>query len=194
MAGAVSALLAMWVARRVRRHTVATPAARRIAAWFVTGVLVVAVAAFGVLAWLAVDWIVAQPDWVLRVAGLGPLATASAAVVALLVGWATILQKRHNDLRDQWWKRVQWALDHVATAGAQDPSATIRRKIGQNAVAYLGRETALSTVEDLHFLQAAYPATLVHDVEERLGRELHEPDRIEDVRLDVEIDDDASGK
>ncbi len=191
-AGAAGMLLIIWVGRRVRWRTVPSGVGK-ILAGFVAGVLGVMVAGFGVLVWVAVSWIVAQPDWVSRVAGLGPLATASAAAVALLVGWATVIQKRRTDLRDQWWKRAQWALDHAA-AGGEKGDGAVRRKIGQNAIAYLGRESALSTVDDLQFLQAAYPAALVHDVEERLERELDAPDRIKDVELDVEIDDDASGR
>lgn len=155
----------------------------RVLVWFIAAVLVVVVLALLWLTCLAVASVTAQADWVVKLASLGPLATACAAAVALLVGWATIVQKRHSDRRDQWWKRAQWALDHASTAGVGTQGA-LRRKVGQNAIAYLGRESGFSALDDLEFLQAAYPATLVHDVETRL-----EASGIKDGDLNVEVAD-----
>ncbi len=40
-----------------------------------------------------------------------PWATFIVAIVALVVGLATVWQKWYTDQRDAWWKRAQWALD-----------------------------------------------------------------------------------
>lgn len=179
-----------WLTRRLDVASLMpwTPTLRRVLVWFVTAVLAVVTGAFAWLAWLAIVWISAQPDWVKQVAGFGPLATTCAAAVALLVGWATIGQRRRSDRRDQWWKRAQWALDHATTPDS-DTQGALRRKVGQSAIAYLGRESVLSTLEDLQFLQAAYPTALVQDVQKRL-----ELSGIEDADLDVEVVEDSADK
>lgn len=192
--GVAATLLIAGGWRRLRRHVDVgagspwVPTLKRVLVWFVAAILTVVTAGFAWLAWLALDWIRQQQDWVKQVAGFGPLATACAAAVALLVGWATIAQKRRSDRRDQWWKRAQWALDLATTADGQK-EAPLRRKVGQSAIAYLGRESELSTLDDLQFLQAAYPAALVQDVQERL-----EQSGIEDADLDVEVVEDANGE
>jgi hypothetical protein len=52
-------------------------------------------------------------------ADLGPLAVLVAAVVAGVVGWRTLSQKREADARSEWWKRTQWALEASAS---KDPA------------------------------------------------------------------------
>ena len=158
----------------------------RILVWFVAALLTIVVLALLWLTYLAVGWVAVQPDWVAKVAALGPLATACAAAVALLVGWGTIVQKRHSDRRDQWWKRVQWALDHAVTA-EEGKQGALRRKVGQNAIAHLGRESVLSTLDDLEFLQAAYPATLLDDVGTRV-----EASWMKEDDLNVELADEPT--
>lgn len=40
-----------------------------------------------------------------------PIATLLASALVLIGAALTVAQKRRADLRDQWWKRAQWALD-----------------------------------------------------------------------------------
>jgi hypothetical protein len=178
----------VWVGRlRAWLESPRAPRVRQVGAWFVAALLLVIAVGVGMLTWTAVDWVRNQPDWVVKAAALGPLATGFAAVVALLVGWATIVQKRRTDERDQWWKRAQWALD-LASSEGEDGTAALKHKVGQSAVAYLGREGGLSTLDDLRFLQAAYPTTLVQNVERRV-----EGEGIEDEPFDVELSDESEG-
>jgi hypothetical protein len=48
-----------------------------------------------------------------NISKLGPIATALAAVVALIVGIIAVTQKSKADRRDQWWKRAQWAMEQT---------------------------------------------------------------------------------
>lgn len=76
-------------------------------------------AAVVLLAWLGVAELVREFGWSLQtLASFGPAATALTAAVALVIGVMTIRQKSHTDRREQWWKRVQWALDK-ATSGSE---------------------------------------------------------------------------
>jgi hypothetical protein len=59
------------------------------------------------------------------VAEYGPLATTIAAMVAFAVGWRTIGQRDRMDRREQWWKRVQWALDRTLS-----DSSPLDRRVG----------------------------------------------------------------
>lgn len=45
----------------------------------------------------------------------GSYATLLAAVVAFLIGWWSIRQKREADARSEWWRRTQWALEASAS-------------------------------------------------------------------------------
>ncbi|GIG36571.1 hypothetical protein [Cellulomonas pakistanensis] len=49
-------------------------------------------------------------DWLGALSLLGPVATGAAAVVALVVGIATVRQRDRADRREQWWRRAEWAL------------------------------------------------------------------------------------
>jgi len=66
-----------------------------------------------ILAWLGMATLVREFGWSLQ--AFVPAATALTAAVALIVGVSTIRQKSHNDRREQWWKRVQWALDKATS-------------------------------------------------------------------------------
>ena len=46
-----------------------------------------------------------------QIALLGPVATGVVALVSLVVGVVTIVQRGRADRRDHWWQRAQWALD-----------------------------------------------------------------------------------
>jgi hypothetical protein len=48
--------------------------------------------------------------WLGALSLLGPVATGVAAVVALVVGIATVRQRDRADRREQWWRRAEWAL------------------------------------------------------------------------------------
>ena len=54
-----------------------------------------------------------DPSTLDNISELGPIATALAAVVALIVGIIAVTQKSKADRRDQWWKRAQWAIEQT---------------------------------------------------------------------------------
>lgn len=53
------------------------------------------------------------PEWWQIVAALSPFAVLIGAIVAGIIGFNQIKQKREADNRAEWWKRTQWALDAV---------------------------------------------------------------------------------
>lgn len=55
----------------------------------------------------------AVPEAAQSAADWGALATAFGAAVSLAVGIATVRQKTRADQRAEWWRRAQWAIDHV---------------------------------------------------------------------------------
>lgn len=57
---------------------------------------------------------------------LGPIATALAAVVALIVGVIAVTQKSRADRRDQWWKRAQWAIEQTFTDNEEQQALGFR--------------------------------------------------------------------
>lgn len=70
------------------------------------------------------------------IAAFGPPATTVAAGVALVVGVATVRQKAATDARDQWWKRVQWALERALEADVDSQAlglATLQTLLAEKA-------------------------------------------------------------
>ena len=58
-----------------------------------------------------------------NISKLGPIATALAAVVALIVGIIAVTQKSKADRRDQWWKRAQWAIEQTFAESNEEKQA-----------------------------------------------------------------------
>jgi hypothetical protein len=76
---------------------------------------------------------VTATSWIDAVARLIPVVAAALILVGVLL---TIRQKERTDQKDQWWKRVQWAADAMASDEEK------RRLIGISAL------TALISVAD----------------------------------------------
>lgn len=64
-----------------------------------------------------------------------------AAVIAALIAFFTLWQRRRADNRAEWWRRAQWALD---ASMSDEPK---RAEMGQQAINILGR-SKLATPED----------------------------------------------
>ena len=77
-----------------------------------------------------------------------PRATVIAALVALVIGFGTVLQKWRSDRRDAWWKRAQWAIDKSLSKEADE------REIGNRAMFVLANEKGVSDA-DLEVLRTA---------------------------------------
>lgn len=101
-------------------------------------------------------------EWWEVLGALGPLAVLLGAVLAARISWGTLrqrtaadalalAQKREADNRAEWWKRTQWALDHVLD---EDPDA---RALGLAALAVLAR-SELARPEELELLDIAWQA------------------------------------
>lgn len=82
-----------------------------------------------------------------QVALLGPVATGVVALVALVVGVVTIVQRAQADRRDQWWKRAQWALD----LSLEDDAP--RAAVGLAVLVYLA-DSGLAGREEARLLRA----------------------------------------
>lgn len=95
----------------------------------------------------------AGPSLLDQAAKLGPVATGIAAVVALVVGIATVVQRSRADRRDQWWKRTQWALEQSTS---HDDA---RAAVGFAVLARLGR-SKLAGKEEAQMLEAAWVSVL----------------------------------
>ena len=83
-------------------------------------------------------------DWLSQ---LGPVATGLVALVALVVGTLTVLQRSRADRRDQWWKRAQWAIDLTFAGQAE------RQKLAFRVLGVLG-ESKLASAEELRILDS----------------------------------------
>lgn len=81
-------------------------------------------------------------------AQLGPIATATAAVIALVVGVVTVVQRGRADRRAEWWRRAQWALDLSID---EDPR---RARVGVAVATYLA-ESPLAGPDEAAMLRAA---------------------------------------
>lgn len=85
---------------------------------------------------------------------LGPVATGAAAIVALIIGIATVRQRNRADQRDQWWKRAQWALELTLS----DDSVKVAR--GYEVLEYLA-DSELAGDDEQALLAAASNSALV---------------------------------
>lgn len=84
----------------------------------------------------------------------GPIATALAALVALIIGVGTIVQRHRADRRDQWWKRAQWAFELTLDEDSG------RQLVGMRALTYLAA-SKLAGRDEAKFLEAAHVGRLV---------------------------------
>ncbi|TQJ36744.1 hypothetical protein [Arthrobacter sp. SLBN-122] len=89
------------------------------------------------------------PEWWQIVAALSPFAVLIGAVVAGIIGFRQIKQKREADNRAEWWKRTQWALDAVYSG---DPK---RGTVGLKVLTVLA-ESGLAGEGELDVLEAAW--------------------------------------
>jgi hypothetical protein len=89
------------------------------------------------------------PEWWQIVAALSPFAVLIGAVVAGIIGFRQIKQKREADNRAEWWKRTQWALDAVYSG---DPR---RGTVGLKVLTVLA-ESKLAGPGELDVLEAAW--------------------------------------
>ena len=81
------------------------------------------------------------------VSKLGPVATALAAVVALIVGVIAVIQKSRADRRDQWWKRAQWAIEQTFQADNEQKALGFR-------VLQVLADSQLAAPEELRILES----------------------------------------
>lgn len=89
------------------------------------------------------------PEWWQIVAALSPFAVLVGAIVAGIIGFRQIKQKREADNRAEWWKRTQWALDAVYSG---DPK---RGTVGLKVLTVLA-ESDLAGKGELDVLEAAW--------------------------------------
>lgn len=103
--------------------------------------------------------------WPAMLTAIGSMGTVAAAVVAAAVGLRTLRQRARADERDQWWRRVEWALARILDS----------RNQGDVAAGLSMLEVLLSDPEtdaqDARMLEAAW-APLLDTVGER-GRTEH---------------------
>ncbi len=82
------------------------------------------------------------PEWLQIVAASAPLATLIAALIAAGIAVVTLVQRHRADKRDQWWKRVQSAMD-LAING-ELPA----KLVGLKAPSQLGQSKLLAHEEE----------------------------------------------
>jgi hypothetical protein len=117
---------------------------------------------------LGTQAVAADPDWLRYAVAFAPLL---AAVIAALIAWRTLAQRREADRRDQWWKRTQWAIDL-----AMEPDFS-RAVVGLVALKHLAASD-LCTDEDYELLDKIGGAkidalTLSEESARRQGAEKH---------------------
>lgn len=79
-------------------------------------------------------------------AHLGAVTTGAAAVIALLVGILTVVQRSRADRRSEWWRRTQWAIDQTNSHSAQT------REVGLMVLLQL-LESKLATSDERRLLR-----------------------------------------
>ncbi|NJC21448.1 hypothetical protein BJ994_000524 [Arthrobacter pigmenti] len=121
-------------------------------------------------------------DWLEVVGSLGPLAILLAAVITGLIGWRTLRHSRRAleqkvetdrlnleqralaDQKNQWWERVQWALDSAF-------SDTPERQAAGIAMIRVLSQAEWLTEEEIMLLDAAWQEELDEDDEEMFAYE-----------------------
>jgi hypothetical protein len=100
-----------------------------------------------------------------------------AAVLAALIAFFTLWQRRRADNRAEWWRRAQWALD---ASMSDEPK---RAEMGQQAINLLGR-SKLATPDDGVLLKIGTEDPLEAAYSARLA----------EAAADVAISDDVEGQ
>lgn len=85
---------------------------------------------------------------------LSGFATLATAVVAAVVGLRTLQERSRSDRRDQWWQRVQWALDRALDGQDQDVATA-----GISVLEVLARSPH-TDADDARMLEAAWEPIL----------------------------------
>lgn len=85
----------------------------------------------------------------------GALATGVAALVALIVGITSLIQKSRADRRAEWWRRTEWAIGqtNINLAPARESGLIVLKhqlesSLATNAERRLLREVALNIVRN----------------------------------------------
>jgi hypothetical protein len=86
-----------------------------------------------------------QSGWALVIPAFISLGAAALILIGVLL---TIRQKDRIDSREQWWKRVQWASDAVASSDDR------RRFLGMSALTALITSAPAISSQDADLLQA----------------------------------------
>ncbi len=73
------------------------------------------------------------PGWLQYVSAAAPLAILVGAVIAGTIGLVTLIERTRADRRDQFWQRLQWAIDAAICT-----SDRIRQRTGLIVLARLG--------------------------------------------------------
>ncbi len=92
-------------------------------------------------------------QWWEILAGLSPVAVLLAAVLAFTIGLMTLRQRTRADMRAEWWKRAEWALD--ASMSAQP----VRSETGLNVLGVLA-DSELALDEEIEILAVAWKEPL----------------------------------
>jgi hypothetical protein len=79
------------------------------------------------------------------ISGLVPVVAATLVLLGVLL---TIRQKNRTDRKEQWWKRVQWAADAVASSDDR------RRCLGMSMLIALIDSSPVVERDDARLLQA----------------------------------------
>jgi len=93
---------------------------------------------------------------------MGPLATALAALIALIVGIITVRQRITADRHDHWWKRAQWALDLTLHPDVD------KQLVGYRALGWLAT-SKLASRKDLDFIDVATEEPLAGNIDANEG-------------------------
>jgi hypothetical protein len=156
---------------------VALGAVRRWAGW------VAWLFALAILVWLGVGELAREFGWSLTaLASFGPVATALTAAVALMIGVITIRQKSLTDRREQWWKRVQWALDNATSGNDSEQGvafAALTTLLKDETATTADAKMLLAAVDALGLLQGLVGdvQTTIEDAEEAVGDPATEGER-----------------
>ena len=115
----------------------------------------------------------ALPIWLQAVAALAPVAALVAATITLLVGYHTIKQRALADRRDQYWKRLEWAVGLVLARGDFQ-----KQRLGLSVLQVLADET-WTTDDEVGFFDAITEPILDYALAERAGPPIENPETIE---------------
>ncbi len=87
------------------------------------------------------------------ISALGPVFALAAAVIAALIAYGTLQQRRAADAKSEWWRRTQWALEQLLSGDPQ------RANVGTSMLNVLVASD-LATEEELDLLRSAWDDVL----------------------------------